>query len=297
MGSLSRGWSMARESFAVLKRYPRLAILPVISGAAWIVVLALVVLTLLPLSGLLYGVSAPIWDKVGSDRALQIAFYAAAAVVLYALTVVTVFFNVALMSCALACHAGEVPSIRRGLAAARSCLPQILGWALVAATVGLALTAIEGFLKDKLGIVGDLIAGLFGAAWSVVTYFVLPVLAVEKVGPITAVRRSSAIVRSKWGESLAGETRFGLVGFLFILQAALVFFIGLAIQLSYGATAIGALGALLMALGVVYGLAIVIVLQALSTIFLAGVYIYATTDRIPATLDPALVAGAFRSKK
>ncbi|MFZ2066093.1 MAG: DUF6159 family protein [Xanthobacteraceae bacterium] len=294
MGSLSRGWSMARASFAVLRRYPKIAILPVISGAAWLLVLGLLVLSLLPLSGLLYGLTAPLWDKLGSDRAGHIAFYVAAAVVLYALTVVTVFFNVALISCALRCHAGQEPSIRSGLAAAKSCLPQILGWALVAATVGLALNAVEGLLQDKLGIVGDLIGGLFGFAWSLA---VLPVLVVEKVGPITAIRRSSAILRSKWGESLAGETRFGLLGFLFVLQAAAVFFAGLAIQLSYGSAAMAGLGVLLMALGALYGLVIVVIFQVLSTIFLTDVYVYAVTDRIPSTLDAALVAGSFRSKK
>jgi hypothetical protein len=51
----------------------------------------------------------------------------------------------------------------------------------------------------------------------VVTYFVLPVLAAERLGPIAAVRRSSAILRSKWGESLAGEARFGLIGLLFVV--------------------------------------------------------------------------------
>ena len=297
MGSLSRGWSMARASLAVLRRYPKIAILPVISGAAWLLVLVLLALSLLPLSGLLYGLTAPLWDKLGSDRAGHIAFYVAAAVVLYALTVVTVFFNVALISCALRCHAGQEPSIHAGLAAAKSCLPQILGWALVAATVGLALNAVESVLQDKLGIVGDLIGGLFGFAWSVATYFVLPVLVVEKVGPITAIRRSSAILRSKWGESLAGETRFGLLGFLFVLQAAVIFFAGLAIQLSYGTPAMAGLGVLLMALGTLYGLAIVVIFQVLSTIFLTGVYVYAMTDRIPPTLDAALVAGSFRSKK
>ncbi len=56
------------------------------------------------------------------------------------------------------------------------------------------------------------------------------------------------------------------------------------------------LGVLLMALGVLYGLAIAVVLQALSAIFLTGVYVYATTGHAPSTLDPALVAGAFRPK-
>jgi len=42
-----------------------------------------------------------------------------------------------------------------------------------------------------------------------------------------AIRRSSAILRAKWGESLAGEARFGLVGLVFYLQAAVLFFMAL----------------------------------------------------------------------
>jgi hypothetical protein len=102
-------------------------------------------------------------------------------------------------------------------------------------------------------LVGDLIGALFELGWSVMTYFVLPVLAAERLGPIAAIRRSSAILRSKWGESLAGEARFGLVGLLFFLQAAALFFGGLAIELSYGATGMAGLGPALMALGVATG--------------------------------------------
>src|SRR5205085_2414434 len=146
------------------------------------------------------------------------------------------------------------------------------------------------------GILGSFIGGLFEFGWAVVTYFVLPVLATEGVGPIAALHRSSSILRSKWGESLAGETRFGLIGILFFLQAALLFAAGLAIALNFGATAMAGLGPILMTLGVVYGLATIVVLQALNTIFQAGVYLYATTGRVPPSLDPALVEGAFRPK-
>ena len=62
-------------------------------------------------------------------------------------------------------------------------------------------------------------AALRDIGWSVATYFVLPVLAAEKLGPVAAVRRSSAILRSKWGKSLAGETWFGLLSFVFFTRA------------------------------------------------------------------------------
>ena len=43
-------------------------------------------------------------------------------------------------------------------------------------------------------------ADVVGVAWSVATYFVIPVIALEGLGPRDALRRSSALVREKWGE-------------------------------------------------------------------------------------------------
>jgi hypothetical protein len=295
-GRLARGWSMARESFAVLRRYPSLTVFPIISGAIFLLVVGPIVLSLLPQLTSLHSVTGPIWERLGATDAGQVAFYVAAVVAIYVLTVVAIFCNVALIHCALRCHAGQEPSVGAGVVAAMTCLPQILGWALVSITVGLVLNAIEGMLRDKLGLLGALIGGLFEFGWSVVTYFVLPVLAAERLGPIAAVRRSSAILRSKWGESLAGEARFGLIGLLFFLQAAVLFFGGLAILLSSSTPTLAGLGAILIALGICYALAIMIVLQALSTIFQAGVYLYATTGQVPPTLDRDLVEGAFRLK-
>ena len=290
-GRLSRGWAMARASFAVLQRHPRLAILPMISGAVLWLIVGLIILSMVPV------VVSGKADALGSDATGQVAFYAVLFVALYVLTVIAVFFNVALISCCLRVHAGEEPSIRSGLAAAMARLPQILGWALVSATVGVALNALENALKNNLGFLGSLIGGLFEFGWAVVSYFVLPVLVVEGLGPIGALRRSSEILRSKWGESLAGEARFGLLGILFFLQALLLFFIGLALALSYGPTALAGLGPILMTLGVLYGIAIVVVLQALSIIFQSGVYLYATTGQVPSSLDPELVESTFRPKE
>lgn len=295
-GRLARGWSMAKASFAILRRYPRLAVLPAISGAVFLAVLGLIVLSLLPQLGPLHGKSAAVWDRLGADWTGELWFYAAAFAVIYVLTVVAVFFNVALIYCALRCLAGQEPSVREGLAAALVRLPQILGWALVSTTVGLLLNAIQSALEDKLGFLGSLLGGLFSFSWAAVTYFVVPVLVTENLGPIAAVRRSSAVLRAKWGESLAGEARFGLIGFLFFLQAALLFVAGMAIVFAYGAAAMAGLGPLLMVAGVLYALATMLVLQTLSTIFQAGVYVYASTGQVPPALDPELVEGAFHRK-
>ena len=45
-------------------------------------------------------------------------------------------------------------------------LPQIVGWSLVSAVVGVILKAIENSNKKA----GRLVSALFGAAWTAVTY-------------------------------------------------------------------------------------------------------------------------------
>lgn len=293
---LGRGWAMAKGSFAVLQQHPRLAVFPIISGAIFILVAGGLIVSLAPEIGLFHNTFDPVWDRLGSTDAGQIKFYIAAFAVIYVLTVVAVFCNVALIYCALRAHSGQDASVAEGFTAAVGRLPQILGWALVATTVGVLLNMIEGFLRDKLGFLGSFIAKFFAFGWAVVTYFVLPVLVVEGVGPIAAVQRSSAIIKAKWGESLAGEARFGILGFLFGMVAFLFFGLGLALVLSKGMGAAGGIGVLLMALGVVVFLASIVVIQALNTIFLSGVYLYATTGQVPPTLDQSMVQSAFKPK-
>ena len=293
---LSRGWSMAKASFAVLRQYPKLAILPAISGAIFLVIAGLILASLMPQLGSAHDATNSIWAWLDKGNSPSIGFYVFAFVVLYVMTAVAIFFNVALIHCALRAHAGETPSIRGGVAAAAALLPQILGWAFIATTIGIVLNMITDALKEYLGFLGGLLGGLLELSWAVTTYFVVPVLVTEKVGPITAVKRSASILRAKWGESLAGEARIGLLGILFFLLSALVFAGGAAIVLSKGAAAFAGLGVILMVVGALAAITSMVVVSTLSTIFQSGVYLYATTGQVPASLDRDLVEGAFQPK-
>jgi ABC-type multidrug transport system fused ATPase/permease subunit len=290
---LSRGWSMAKASFTMLRQYPKLAILPATSGVIFLIIIAAILATLVPF-GSGRATSNAIWTALSDGKTGNIWFYLSAFGVFYVLASVAIFFNVALIHCALRAHAGEQPSIRAGLAAAVGLLPQILGWAFVATTVGIVLNMITDALKNYLGFLGGLLSGLLEFSWAVITYFVVPVLVTEKVGPITAVKRSAAILRSKWGESLAGEARIGLIGALFFILSALVFAGGAALALSKAAMV--AVGVILMVIGVLAAIASMVVMSALSTIFQSGVYLYATTGQVPQSLDRDLLEAAFQPK-
>src|SRR5262249_58757603 len=141
--------------------------------------------------------------------ALPPCLYAVGFAYYFCTSFVIVFFNAALIGCALLKFAGQPATLGDGLRAAGSRLPQIAAWALVSATVGVILKAIENANQKA----GEIISAVLGTAWSILTFFVVPVLVVEKVGPFQAVARSVSILRKAWGEALFGGIGLGLFTF------------------------------------------------------------------------------------
>jgi len=282
---ISFGWELVGESFRVLREEPRLIVFPLLSSIACLLVLV--------------GFAIPLWGTPQAQAVLQERHvpddplsYVILFLFYFANYFVIVFFNSALLGCAIIRFRGGRPTIGDGLRVAIARAPQIAGWALVSATVGLVLKIIES-RSEK---VGQLVAGLLGMAWSIVTYLVVPVLVVEKAGPIEAVKRSVALLKKTWGEALTAEISVGLIFFVIFLVAflPLVAFVGL------GIVAIGAgqviLGGMAMAGGVAVLILISLVSSALSTILLAAIYLYAAEGTVPAAFDAELLEGAFHAK-
>jgi hypothetical protein len=201
---------------------------------------------------------------------------------------VIIFFNSALIACAIIRFKGGNPNLRDGLSAAISRLPQIAGWALVAATVGVILRVIES-RSEKIG---ALVAGLLGMAWSIVTYFVVPVIVVERTGPIQAAQRSFQIMKKTWGEALTAN--FGIGIFVFVLSLA-----GL-LPLMLGIVALAAgqvvLGGIAIVLGIVVLLGVSLVSSALQSIIVGALYLYAAEGTVPQQFDDEQFRHAFARK-
>src|SRR5262249_54953434 len=202
----------------VLRTDKQLIVFPILSGICCLLVLLSFVLPFVLSPQLLNLVDnqvnqgqVPWWGYV-----VAFAFY-------FCNYFVIVFFNSALISCALMRFNGLEPTLGDGFKAAAARLPQILAWALVSATVGVLLKIIENSSEK----VGQFIAGLLGLVWGVLTYFVVPVLVVEKLGPIDAIKRSAAILRKTWGESLVANLGIGLIMMVLFLVALLPAVLGI----------------------------------------------------------------------
>jgi hypothetical protein len=282
---------MAKASFTVLRDHPKLVVLPLLSAAALILAL-----------GVLFGIfvfEAGSFQAAGQlvknlEQTWDKNPIAIGAVVIglgWLFTSLSLYFNAALVFCVLRAFNGERPSIAEGLATAAGRLPQIIGWAFVAAVIGFIINLIQETLKDKLGFLGSLLGGLFDFAWAAITYFVLPVLVVEGLGPVGAVKRSSSILKQTWGEAVTGSVGLGAIGFLLCVPALLLIALGVFLSANAGNSGFALA---LIPLAFMYIVAVMTVMGTLGTVFQTGLYVYATTGKAP--FDETLMRGAFQPK-
>jgi hypothetical protein len=278
---IANGWELAKESFHVLRLDKQLLVFPLISGVACLLVLASFAVPLWgsPYAGVVFDEGRIPDDPVA--YAILFAFY-------FVNYFVIVFFNSALVACAIVRFKGGEPTVSDGFRAASNRLPQILGWALVSASVGLVLRAIESRSEKA----GQIAAALLGAAWSIGTYFVVPVLVVERTGPIEAVKRSLSVIRRTWGEALAANFGIGFIVFLASLVGIVPLVAGLAMLVS-GQTVIGVA---LAASGVGLLILVALISSALNAILLAALYLYAAEGTIPGHFNDSLLRDAFGSR-
>lgn len=269
----SRSVALARRSVEVLRSNPALMTFPIVSGT---VSLAVTATFFLPLVFFYWGHPHDVKSPLG---------YALMAVYYLVSYFVVIFFNVGLASCTYASLRGEQPTFGDGMRFAASRLPAILGWTALSATVGLVLQ----FVGERSGIVGKIVVSLLGAAWSIVTYLVVPVLAVEGKGPFDSVKESTALLKRTWGEQLVGN---GGVSLVFGL-AALIPMAFLVLAFVTGSATVIVPVAILC---VVFWLALAILGSSVAGVYRTALYVYATTGVPPTGFDAGDLTSAFASK-
>lgn len=272
---IQNGWELAKESWQVLKLDKELLLFPVLSGVACLLVLLSFGL---PLAG------SDMLRQAANEQQEQVnpLLFVIAFAFYFANYFVITYFNTALIGCAIIRFRGGDPTIADGFRTASSRLPQIVGWALVAATVGLILRIIESSSERA----GQIIAGLAGMAWSAVSYFVVPVIVIEGLGPGGAIKRSFAILKESWGESLIANWSIGLITML----ASLVAIVPIGLGIGAGDPTLMILG---IGLGVLWILLVSLISTALNAIVIGAIYLYATDGEVPEQFDRDMLQNAF----
>jgi Family of unknown function (DUF6159) len=279
MGRIGRGWALTKQSWAVVKADRSLLVFPVVSAVCALVVAAI-----------FFGAGAGLGASTNSVW-VAVPFIVVGA---YLLIVVAQFCAVALAACATRSLDGADTTFSEGVAAARGRLGIILGWSAVVLVVGAAISALQALLREGAGgLVGALVGGLANFAWSVATFFVIPVIALEGLGPVDAIKRSASVVRERWGEGVVGSATIGGAIFLVgILPGAALIAAGLALT---GGSA--ALGAVVIAVGIVIVVVAALLQATLTAVFRVALYRFATRGDVAGQFSSQQLEGAFRPRR
>lgn len=277
-GSFSNSWSLVKASARVLSLDRELLIFPLLSGVASV----LLMISYFGPIGLLGG-----WELLDSESggylgsAIMFGFYLIQYFVVF-------FFNTALVGAALIRMEGGDPTVSDGMRIAWDKLPAILGYAAIAATVGMVLRT----LAERLGFIGRMVVSALGIGWSLATFLAVPVLVTRDIGPIDVVKESATLFRRTWGEQVVGNFGMGWAGFVLAMSWTLMLVLGFVVAGSLG---IGFLVPPLVVVGILGYVALGLFLSALKGIYTAALYRYASTGDA-GIMDARMVEQAFRHR-
>ena len=287
MNALSRSWMITKLTFGVINKDRELL---------WFALLSFIFSALFAVVMIFPSVIPALMEKGFSQESLEVYQYVIIFLTYFGLAFIATFFNVCVVYTTKIRFEGGNATFGESIKFAFTKLPLIFQWSLLSATVGLLLRILQQ-LASNLGKIGQLVAniliGILGMAWSIVTIFVVPVLVYESLGPIDALKKSTQVIKKTWGESLIKALGLGLVQFLvfvmvILASAALTFVlssafdtVGLLIGISVGAL-------LLLLTGLVFTVA--------STIFNTALYVYANNNLLASGFNEEVVKGAFKQK-
>jgi hypothetical protein len=263
MERLQRGFRLAKSSFEVLRADTGLLLLPLLAFVT-IAVLAGVYFAALWGAGLTQHMSAV--------EVIPLYFIA---------SFVSIFSTAAVVATADLYLQGRKPTLGDGVHVAATHVAKLALWAVVTTTVGLIIRLME----ERAGIVGRIVLSLIGMAWGVATFMVVPVLLFEDLNMTDSVKRSAGLFRQKWGEQLVGNGSIGLammlIGLVALVPVGLLFALSPVLGIVTAVALFGALAA---------------VSSALTGIFNAALYRYATTGVVGGPFSADDLQGSFRSR-
>lgn len=278
---LSRSWQLVKASGSVLRQDKELLLFPLISSFA---TLAVVACFLVPLFGL------GALDGLGGKGPMPAGMYVVGFLFYVCQYFVIFYFNAALVGAAMMRLDGGNPTLGDGLRIANSKAVNILAYAAIAATVGMILRAIQ----ERVGFLGKIVTGIIGAGWTLATSMVVPILVSRDIGPMDAVKESALLLKKTWGENIAGQMGIGAAFTLIqlaIIVTGVVLIVAAAVMVN--ATLAIILGALLVVTVIVTALTH----AALSGIYSAALYRYASSGESSVGFDSAVLQQAFLPKK
>ena len=261
---IGRGWRVTKLGMHVVRADPELMVYMLFSSILSIIA-AIILLT--TTGGLGY--------FIGGEESTEVGVFVGTFLSYMAIAIITVFWNAAIIASA---HermtAGTNPSFSYGIKQAMKCLPQIVIWGLISGTVGLIVGLLDGMAQDDNPVVraiGSIASLIVQVAWWMTTFFVVPMIVLDKISISESMSKSPELFKQTWGEDVVSTTGTGIINFLVCL---LIVVIGLPLGVLLG----DVLGFLLVLVGI--GVS-VLFFSACEAVNRASLYYFAKTGESP----------------
>ena len=289
MNIFSRSWQLTKLSFEVIKQDTEMLLFPLIGG-----IFSILYAVALIYPTIVVGIMRETTSGAG-EVALNMVDFAILFAAYMGLAFIATFFNVCVVYTTKTRFEGGDATFMDSLKFAFSRIHLILMWSIMSATVGILLHMLDQ-AAERAGAIGGLILGILrsilGAAWSILTIFVVPAMVYRDLGPIGAIKSSTQTLRQTWGESLVRHYGLGLMQFLFIVLG-----IAVTVAMAIGLQALGSTGIIItLVFAVVYFVAVVLVFNVANAVFNTALYAWANSGVAPGGFDQATLQGALGTK-
>jgi len=236
MNRISNTFKMMKSCIDVLKKDKELILFPIFAAISVTLLFLIIISSIGSLSDI-EGTLGNLDPEQGGSP-LPIVF------LVFGANFLIVLFNSALISAALERLRGGDPNVKSGLSHALKHIHHIFFWSIIVTAVAILIAAIKGSRRD--GIMRNILGSILQAGWAMMTFFVVPIIVSENIGPIAAIKRSTSLFKQTWGDQVIANFGFGIFQMLAILASVFLgwFFglfsqtLGLAIGLLSAATSV-----------------------------------------------------------
>lgn len=278
--TISRGWQLSKLSFSVIKADPELLLYTFISA---IMVFATIGAASYPAyeadqtEGSHWAMVEGTDSETGEATSEPTNQYMAWIFLTYMIgSIVVVFWNSAIIVSAHERLTGGDPSIMTGIKAAFSRIHIIVLWGIITGTVGLLLRIARDAISNNqkaspaVKLLAYLVLWLVEVAWWIYTFFIIPMIVLEKKGIGEGLRDSRALFGKTWGENVVSGLGIGFMSIIGIVFSVII-------------------GFLIMSFSPMAGIIIMITMIGLTillcntaeVIVVAALYEYAKTGKMP----------------
>lgn len=287
-GRIKTAWLLMKQSLKVLKNNKHLLKYPFMGGLITLL-LTLIFALLIFLGGDTFYFVQP--DVFGDEEVYLTGPGYMVGFVYYVMAFFVIFmYNAGLAAHVLDIFRGKSEHYTHYMSHAWSKKGPIFVYSLISATVGIILHAIEQRAKW----LGWIVSRILGALWTLANLFTIPVIIENDISAPKAIKQSTNLFVSRWGENIAAQITFGGLMFLLYLLVLFPFMIitGMLVG-DLGGAGIFVWIAILFLTIILFA----VIETAASQILSTALYYYAQYQKVPAAFDADLLNSALVPKK